>query len=89
MVLSFQQIERILGHSLPPSAHTHTAFWSNASSYSYAWRDAGRDVSRRGLLPEQVEFSQRPSASEVLEAPIETPRLHVVPTLPGPAGGHS
>jgi hypothetical protein len=83
-VLSFQQIERILGHSLPASAHRHAAFWSNASSYSYAWREAGRDVSRRGLPPGQVRFSQRPSVPEVLSvpevssAPIEPPRLHLV-----------
>ena len=98
-VLSFQQIERILGHSLPAAAHQHAAFWSSASSYSYAWRDAGREVSRRGLLPEQVRFSQRPrvpelsapqgsSPAEALRAPTKT-RLYVVPTLPGSAGGRN
>jgi len=97
-VLSFQQIERILGHGLPAAAHQHAAFWSNASSYSYAWRDAGREVSRRGLLPEQVRFAQRPSVPELsapevssrpeaLRAPVEAPRLHIVPTIPGSAEG--
>jgi hypothetical protein len=78
-VLSFQQIERILGHALPVSAHKHGAFWSNTSSYSSAWRDAGREVSRRGLLPEQINFRLRHPLSDVLSRPIESPPLHSVP----------
>jgi hypothetical protein len=78
-VLSFQQIERILGHALPTSAHKHAAFWSNTSSYSWAWRDAGREVSRRGLLPEQISFRLRHPLSDVLTAPIGDSALHSVP----------
>ena len=78
-VLSFQQIERILGHELPPSAHKHAAFWSNSSSDSWAWRDAGREVSRRGLLPEQINFRLRHPMSDVLSPPTEDSLLHIVP----------
>ena len=78
-VLSFQQIERILGHALPASAHKHAAFWSNTSSYSWAWRDAGREVSRRGLLPEQINFRLRHPMSDVLSPPTEDSPLHIVP----------
>jgi len=78
-VLSFQQIERILGHALPPSAHKHAAFWSNTSSYSWAWRDAGREVSRRGLMPEQINFILRHPMSDVLSPSAEDSPLHVVP----------
>jgi hypothetical protein len=56
VVLTFEQIERLLDRSLPPSAHRHAAFWSNSSSYAKAWLDAGYTVTRRGLLPEQIGF---------------------------------
>ena len=78
-VLSFQQIERILGHALPASAYKHAAFWGNTSSYSWAWRDAGREVSRRGVLPEQISFILMHPLSEVLSPPSENSPLHSVP----------
>lgn len=77
-VLSFQQIERILGHPLPESARRHAAFWSNTSGYAWAWLDAGREVRRRGLLPEQIGFRQRRLMSDAVLPPIETPRLNIV-----------
>jgi len=80
-VLSFQQIERILGHALPASAHKHAAFWSNTSSYSWAWRDAGREVSRRGLLPEQINFGRIHPMPDVSSRPTENSPLQIVPVL--------
>lgn len=77
-MLSFQQIERILGHPLPASARRRAAFWSNTSGYAWAWLDAGREVSRRGLLPEQIGFRQRRLMSDAVLPPIETPLLHIV-----------
>ncbi|MDQ1538712.1 MAG: hypothetical protein QOE58_3105 [Actinomycetota bacterium] len=82
-VLSFQQIERILEHPLPASARNHAAFWSNTSSYSRAWRDAGREVSRRGLLPEQVRFTQTAGVSQAAPSDHECAALHLVPELSG------
>ena len=82
-VLSFQQIERILGHSLPASARRHSAFWSNTAGYSFAWRDAGREVSRRGLLPEQIRFLQRHVVSDALRAQFEAPPLHIAAETSG------
>jgi hypothetical protein len=82
-VLSFQQIERILGHSLPASARRHVAFWSNTSGYSFAWRDAGREVSRRGLQPEQIRFLQRYVVSDALRAQFEAPPLYVAAETSG------
>jgi hypothetical protein len=85
-VLSFQQIERIIEHALPASAYNHPAFWSNTSSYSRAWRDAGREVSRRGLLPENIRFTQiqpRRRATDLrpgsLAAAMRSPALRIVP----------
>lgn len=54
--MSFVAIERLIGRELPPSARKHAAFWSNTSSYARAWTTAGYEVTRRGLLPEQVRF---------------------------------
>jgi len=42
--MSFEQIERIIGEDLPPSARHHRAWWSNNPSNSAmtrAWREAG------------------------------------------------
>lgn len=86
-VLSFQQIERILGHSLPASARRHVAFWSNTSGYSFAWRDAGREVSRRGLQPEQIRFLQRYVVSDALRAQFEAPPLHIAVETSGVRSG--
>lgn len=43
--LTFEEIEKILGFELPPSAYKYPAWWSNASkgdhSHSHSWQDAG------------------------------------------------
>lgn len=43
LVLSFQEIEKILNRSLPPSAYIHKAWWSNDSTHSQAisWLEGG------------------------------------------------
>lgn len=57
VTLSFTEVERLIGGPLPASARKHAgAFWSNASSRSRAWREAGFVVSRTGCLPEHVAF---------------------------------
>ena len=53
--LSFSQIERIVGHKLPPTAQHHRAWWSNSSKNSVmtkAWLDAG-------FRSEQVDMEGR------------------------------
>lgn len=70
VVMTFEQIERVIGGTLPASARRHAAFWSNSSSYAKAWRAAGYELTRRGLLPEQVRFVRvRPSVRVVTTAP--------------------
>lgn len=74
LTLSYGQIEQIIGRDLPASARKHQAFWSNSSSYARAWTKAGFEVTRRGLLPEQIRFVRtraRPAASEA--APVPSP----------------
>lgn len=50
--MTFDQIERLLGFPLPPSAHRHRAWWSNNTENNVmtrAWREAG-------FLTEQVDL---------------------------------
>lgn len=45
ITLSFEQIERILNDTLPPSAHQHQAWWANEIAgshvHAHAWMNAG------------------------------------------------
>ena len=53
--MSFTEIERILGFSLPPSSRKWRAWWSNNPSNSaitHAWLDAG-------FQTEQVDMERR------------------------------
>lgn len=49
VTLSFQEIEKLIGSRLPPSAYEHRAWWSNQAEVSNrpqakAWREAGFEV---------------------------------------------
>jgi hypothetical protein len=53
--MSFEQIERVIGHKLPPAAQRHRAWWSNSPSNNVmtkAWLEAG-------FRSEQVDMSAR------------------------------
>lgn len=57
--LSFAEIERILGFSLPPSAYDAQPWWSNARaghSQAAAWLDAGWKTAALDLAARQVSF---------------------------------
>ena len=57
--LGFAEIERILGFSLPRSAHDHQAWWSNTRaghSHAAAWLDAGWKTAALDLTARQVGF---------------------------------
>lgn len=49
--LTFQQIAQILGFALPPSAHSHRAWWANSPSHPQAgsWLNVGWKVSKVDL----------------------------------------
>lgn len=50
--LSLTEIETLLGHPLPPSAHRNPAWWSNRSSgavQASAWMSAGYHVAQADL----------------------------------------
>ncbi|KQY93358.1 hypothetical protein ASD21_11385 [Caulobacter sp. Root1455] len=57
--LSFAEIERILGFSLPPSAYDAQPWWSNTRaghSQAAAWLDAGWKTATLDLAARQVSF---------------------------------
>jgi uncharacterized HhH-GPD family protein len=53
--LSFARIESILGSELPASSR-YPAFWSNSSFYAAAWKGAGYETTRRGVLSARMAF---------------------------------
>lgn len=75
---SFQQIERILGSSLPKSARLYPAWWANQANgpQSSAWQDAGWKTNNLNLTNERITFERtgvvkkpkklKPSSPEVV-----------------------
>jgi len=58
---SFEDIERIIGAELPPSARTHRVFWANDSVghvQSQLWLEAGWRVSTVNLTAGKVTFNR-------------------------------
>ena len=56
---SFEEIENLLGFSLPNSAYKHPAWWSNTSeghSHAQSWLDAGWQTSKLNLKARKVCF---------------------------------
>ena len=59
--LSFDKIEQLLGESLPPSARSSRAFWSNRNRGGFqaaAWMESGFHVLEVDLKNERVIFGQ-------------------------------
>lgn len=65
--MSFDEIERVIGAKLPPSATHHRAWWSNNAENNVmtkAWRDAGfesEDVDMKGRRVAFRRVSSEPS----------------------------
>lgn len=62
VVMSFREIETILGSKLPASARKYSAWWANEEGetshvQARAWMDAGRRATVN-LTAETVEFSK-------------------------------
>ncbi|HZZ88536.1 MAG TPA: hypothetical protein VFE13_09410, partial [Caulobacteraceae bacterium] len=73
--LTFQEVERVLGFALPPSARAYPAWWSNNRGTNVAvksWRDAGWRTSRVDVPRQRVTFvreSARADANQGAEDP--------------------
>jgi hypothetical protein len=72
VAMSFAEIERVLGFSLPPSSRKYRAWWSNNASNSViteAWLDAGFqteqvDMKRGRLVFRRADAAEDPGLSE-------------------------
>jgi hypothetical protein len=70
--MSFSEIERILGSTLPPSARRHEAWWSNNPTghvNAQAWLGAGYRTENVDIAGEAVVFRR-------IAAPPKHPRRH-------------
>lgn len=60
---SFEQVEKILGFSLPQSAYRHQAWWANEThgshSHARSWQDAGWETSQVNTARRSVRFERR------------------------------
>ena len=59
VAMSFGEIEAILGFALPPSAHTHRAWWSNNPNNNVMtkeWLEAGYETEEVDLGRERLVF---------------------------------
>lgn len=65
--MSFADIERIIGDSLPASARRHRAWWVNERDGTHAharsWLDAGTETRHLDLNSATVEFVRSPRAA--------------------------
>ena len=65
IAMSFEDIERVIGSELPPSALEHRAWWSNNPENNVAtreWRQAGYMTEDVDLANRAVVFRRRESA---------------------------
>ena len=61
VVLSFKEIEKIIGATLPKSAKTHQAWWSSSGhSHAQIWEESGYKAVNVGLnqISERMEFAR-------------------------------
>lgn len=54
ITMTFEEIEKLIGNTLPQSAYKHRAFWSNTSSHSVAYGWINSDYQT-----ESVDFSAK------------------------------
>jgi len=82
--LRFNEIEKIIGAKLPPSAYEHRAWWSNPTSrsdhpYAQAWLGAGWKVEEVDQLDHRVHFRRiGSSASQKMFSSASMPRSETI-----------
>lgn len=63
ITLSFDEIEEILGFSLPKSAYNHKAWWANSEnghSQTRSWLNAGWSTKSIELIAKKITFHNNP-----------------------------
>ncbi len=69
VLLTFEEIEDILGADLPKSARKHNAWWSNGGhSQADAWMDAGWRVENLDQKDEEVVFRKTSSPKKEIKS---------------------
>jgi len=69
VLLTFEEIEDILGANLPKSARKHNAWWSNGGhSQADAWMDAGWRVENLDQKDEEVIFRKTSSPKKEIKS---------------------
>ena len=74
--MKFEDIEEVLGFSLPPSSRKHRAWWSNNPSnnvMTHAWIDAGYKTEDVDLEQRKLIFRRAVSDSAALAAEAQPP----------------
>lgn len=61
LTLSFDQIENLIGDTLPQSAYDHRAFWSNTKTHSVAfgWMDAEYKTTNVDFSNKLITFKKK------------------------------
>lgn len=65
--MTFQEIEKLIGATLPPVAFKHRSWWSNNPSNSvitHAWLEAGFKTERVDMGSQKLVFRRAPGRSE-------------------------
>ena len=91
VVLTFEEVEAILGFALPAPARTETDWWSEAVlpclSHSSAWTETGRTA--MPSLPAQTVTFERSSRMPAQSRPAPGTTLRAVPSEKELAPDHS
>ena len=65
IVMDFDEIEKIIGSKLPPSARKYSAWWAKGEAGQHvqkrAWLDAGYIVENFDIIRQRVTFQRRRS----------------------------
>jgi hypothetical protein len=58
ITLSFQEIEKIIGQKLYPSAYKYVQYWNHSKTHTitFSWIDAGYKLDRVDLKNQRVSF---------------------------------
>lgn len=80
--MTFEEIERVIGFSLPPVANGNRAWWSNSPTNNVmttVWIDAGFKTEQVDMASRRLVFRRRGDASPPSSS---TPRAPTPPPLP-------
>jgi hypothetical protein len=72
VVMTFAEVERLIGTKLPPSAHKRNEWWSNNPtnhSQAKAWLDAGFETANLDRKAKRVVFKRVSRTAGMQEAP--------------------